>query len=312
MRQYAYVYVGKPARKNFRLGMDKGTWGWRLNDHGRHAAAAMTALANPRAANYLVFAQDVRTVNPPPGWPRVPDSDPAWNQAYVDKLILAQVTRPLYEDTEELWDDDVYPYRVSFDSPIELPQFPAGDLSLDVVFAIRTAALNRGLPVLGPAPVDETDIPPGETADDEPVPDRLLGDTDGLDGLTRALFRREQTMLRRKAFGRAATFDCGLCQRNLPVSLLRLAHIKRRADATTEERLNRANTMPACTLGCDELFERGYVVVDPDGRIRRNTLEPITPDLETVLTTLDGLTVPLFTERSAPFFAAHAARHGWL
>ncbi|MCG8916065.1 hypothetical protein L6E12_09710 [Actinokineospora sp. PR83] len=305
------MYVGKKASTNFGIGMRALTWGWKSNSHGDDVKEAMAELRKPRGMNYLVFARGLRTPNPPEGWPRTPANDPAWAATSLESITLAQITGPLREDTEQLWPDDLYPFRVPLGSPVELPALPAGGLSDEVVLTIRRALLLRGLPVLGAPPIDESDIPDEDTPEDDVVvPDRLLTGLDSLDGIALVLVRREQKRLRREMFGQAKSYTCSLCHRELPVSLLRLAHIKRRTEATTEERLNAANTMAACTLGCDELFERGYLVVDVQGLIHRNTAAPVvTVDLDGALSGLDGKKVLNYDSAAAPFFAAHADRH---
>jgi predicted restriction endonuclease len=61
---------------------------------------------------------------------------------------------------------------------------------------------------------------------------------------------------------------CDLCGREFPVELLIAAHIKQRAQCSNLERQDEANVvMSACRLGCDELFERGYISVNDDGAV---------------------------------------------
>ncbi|WP_026423423.1 hypothetical protein [Actinokineospora inagensis] len=110
--------------------------------------------------------------------------------------------------------------------------------------------------------------------------------------------------------GSAESLRCSLCHRELPVSLLRLAHIKRRAEATAKERLNTANTMPTCTLGAMNCSNAAYVLVDACGRSYRNArVSGITDDLDVALARFDGQKVLAFNSASAPFFAEHALRH---
>ncbi|WP_156757165.1 hypothetical protein [Actinokineospora pegani] len=312
MARYAYVYVGSQAQTNFDIGLAKRTWGWKTDSHGEEVARTMAWLRRPHGLTWLVFAREFQTLTPPSGWPRTPSDNVAWVSAFLKSITLAQVTGPLREDHTPLWPDDTYPFRVPLGSLVELPAIPPGGLRTEVLATARDAMLRRGLPLLGPTPIAETD-PVLDEIDDEPgedVSDRLLDGLDGLDGVARTIVRKEQRRLRRKRFGDAESIPCSLCHRELPVGLLRLAHIKRRADATTEERLNLANTMAACTLGCDELFERGYLLVDVQGHLRRNPGMPkVTVDLDGALARLDGRTVLEHSPASAPFFAAHAARH---
>lgn len=147
-------------------------------------------------------------------------------------------------------------------------------------------------------------------APDEDLPERLFGDLSDLDGFARAVVRREQQKLRSARFGALVEISCALCGRVLPVVLVRLAHIKRRAEATRDERLRLENTMPACTLGCDELFERGYLIVDQLGTITVNPAKKAaSPDLTDVLNTLGGREVQGYSASQQPFFSWHRDRH---
>jgi hypothetical protein len=79
--------------------------------------------------------------------------------------------------------------------------------------------------------------------------------------------RGEQEDLRRLLI-RGGQAACALCGLELPENLLVAAHIKRRSECTEAERRDLDNiAMPACTLGCDALYEQGYVAVSADGTV---------------------------------------------
>jgi len=68
--------------------------------------------------------------------------------------------------------------------------------------------------------------------------------------------------LRKALFGDQAKATCGICGEVYPVELLVAAHIKRRADCSEDERRDYAsNVMPMCAMGCDALYEKGYIAV---------------------------------------------------
>jgi len=93
-----------------------------------------------------------------------------------------------------------------------------------------------------------------------------LGETDAL---TIGRRRREQARLREYLLGRRATASCDVCGRELPAALLVAAHIVRRADLDEERRKDFGSiAMLACSLGCDDLFELGYIVVDEAGIVK--------------------------------------------
>ncbi|MDQ0605552.1 hypothetical protein QF037_009985 [Streptomyces canus] len=66
-----------------------------------------------------------------------------------------------------------------------------------------------------------------------------------------------------------------------------------------------ANIVPACLLGCDELFEHGHVYVTPAGVIAVNTKAVTTPDLAAAAEALEGLLVPDHGSHREPYFAWH-------
>lgn len=121
--------------------------------------------------------------------------------------------------------------------------------------------------------------------------------------------RLEQRFLRRYLFHGHIRRTCCMCGRELPVELLVAAHIKRRADCTPEEKRDYQNLVaPMCRIGCDDLYERQYVTVDPAGIIRRNPDLPLTPDLLQIIAPLEGRTCLASTPGTQPYFAWHA-RH---
>ncbi|WBP92091.1 hypothetical protein [Kitasatospora cathayae] len=69
-----------------------------------------------------------------------------------------------------------------------------------------------------------------------------------------------------------------LCGRALPATLLTAAHIKKHAVCTDDEKRDFANiAMLACSLGCDSLYERGYITVTDTGRIQVSPLAHTMP-----------------------------------
>jgi len=96
-----------------------------------------------------------------------------------------------------------------------------------------------------------------------------LGD---LDQRREGPVRREQSLLRRFLFGMSSEGHCCICGQMFPIQLLVAAHIKRRSECSRGEKRDYVNnTVAMCRFGCDELFERGYIVVDERGLIQRNT-----------------------------------------
>ncbi|MEU0507272.1 hypothetical protein [Nocardia sp. NPDC005998] len=87
------------------------------------------------------------------------------------------------------------------------------------------------------------------------------------DGTRVSSWRREHPALKRRLVELAGNV-CALCGRTLPPEFLVGAHIKKRWRCTDDERKDFDNIgMLACVLGCDSLFERGYVGVADGGAL---------------------------------------------
>lgn len=115
--------------------------------------------------------------------------------------------------------------------------------------------------------------------------------------------RKEQGLLRGILFGGVTESKCAICHRLLSTDLLVAAHIKPRKKCSTSERKNPNIVMPACRLGCDELFEKGYVLVDAKGVIHRNSNVEISSDLSEFISTLEGKDCLYFNDETEKFFA---------
>jgi hypothetical protein len=134
----------------------------------------------------------------------------------------------------------------------------------------------------------------------------VLDPEEPLDAFGRVKLRKEQAKLRRALFGAKRNGICGLCGKTLPVELLVAAHIKKRSRCTTEERRDYTNlVMAMCKLGCDDLFERGFVAV-VDGKVVKTERISFTPDLATYVDLLLGREVPLWSTGSRPYFYWHS------
>jgi hypothetical protein len=119
--------------------------------------------------------------------------------------------------------------------------------------------------------------------------------------------RKEQAYLRQKLLGKSRMGTCALCGETFPRNLLVTAHIKPRAKCDYEELRDFANiAMVACAFGCDDLYEKGYLAIDDDGRILVGPL--VADDRSAVgrrLSQLQGRTCSAFTSTTRDYFSWH-------
>lgn len=129
-----------------------------------------------------------------------------------------------------------------------------------------------------------------------------------LDTITNGTSRKEQSYLRKKIFKDKKLETCSICGAELPVDLLVTAHLKRRADCTKDERLDVENiVLPMCKMGCDDLYEKGYILVE-QGVIKVNENKYKTPWLERYLDRIDGTKCTGWKKEMAKYFEYHNTR----
>ncbi|MEU1863685.1 hypothetical protein [Streptomyces gardneri] len=118
--------------------------------------------------------------------------------------------------------------------------------------------------------------------------------------------RGEQTALKRRLL-KEGSGECALCGRALPGAFLIAAHIKKRAMCSDDEKRDLANVaMLACTLGCDAVYEHGYVSVTTNGAIQISPLATEIPEVEAYIQDkLTGRTVTWWTPHREPYYAWH-------
>ncbi|MFS4107229.1 hypothetical protein [Streptomyces sp. PD-S100-1] len=228
-----------------------------------------------------------------------------WANASLQRLSVTQVSRPYFTDSTPVWPDDDYPERLGIDVLEDEQHVDGTTLGADAMEALRLSANKQGAAVLQPGIAAVAQL-----ADALSAPSGLPGgktvEHEGADSAVAQVFvRREQAKVRATLFGGATNAACALCGRVLPVRFIRAAHIKRRSAASRQERLMMANIMPACLIGCDELFEHGYVFVTDDGTIAVSSKSHTTLDLVVAAKALAGRTVADYGPHRAAFYAWH-------
>ena len=88
----------------------------------------------------------------------------------------------------------------------------------------------------------------------------------------------------------------------MPTELLHAAHIKQRSECTKKEKTDPNIVMPLCKLGCDDLFEQGFILINSKGRIKKNSNTLISKDLDLHLESLVELECTSFNKNTAPYF----------
>lgn len=117
--------------------------------------------------------------------------------------------------------------------------------------------------------------------------------------------RGEQRELRSRLLGGTQDAECALCGRILPAHLLRAAHIKPRASCSEEEKRDISHVaFLACTLGCDHLFELGYLAVSEGGTVITAELSHYRA-LREHLAPMGGRRCPFHTADSSRYFQWH-------
>jgi hypothetical protein len=233
------------------------------------------------------------------------DSKVVGSGEVVHKLRSADLSRDL---GWELNNDSDLPYELIYMvgnvTPLDLPRAalwqalgyrPGADqVGLRVLDANKT---ERALQWLSEnAPISATEI--------RAVVEQLLG-LESTDVERASLSRREQRFWRQYFFSQSQTGRCAACCLTLPIELLVAAHIKPRWNCTHEERLDPANVIPMCLLGCDALFERAYMTVDPDGNIGAS--ERATGALRTRLNSVQGRRIAGWSPACRKYYESRAS-----
>ena len=114
--------------------------------------------------------------------------------------------------------------------------------------------------------------------------------------------RVEQQLLREFHMGERET-TCSLCHSTLPNALMVAGHIWERHKIKDDEtRKDPDVVMPVCKLGCDELFEKGFIVVDEDGSIVSDKKHIDTEPLVEFAQRYEGKKCLHFNEKTKRFF----------
>ena len=131
---------------------------------------------------------------------------------------------------------------------------------------------------------------------------------ESLDTETKGSGRKEQRKLRELHLKNRKTGTCSICGSELPSNLLVAAHIKKRSKCTLDEKKDLANVAtPMCVLGCDALFEKGYIGVN-EGKVA--SIKPAqTNHAKSHVSILDGESCRDWTEENQKYYEWHWNHH---
>ncbi|MGN9786003.1 HNH endonuclease [Nonomuraea sp. ZG12] len=125
------------------------------------------------------------------------------------------------------------------------------------------------------------------------------------------LHRGEQEQLRNHLLPpEVQAGQCALCGVEFPRRLLVAAHIKPRSECSDDERRQLSNIgMAACLLGCDALYELGYIGVAHGGTLLVSSEALLLPDptAEFLRIGLLGRRTPWWSEAREKYYAWHRA-----
>ncbi|MEK6153890.1 hypothetical protein WIW50_11545 [Flavobacteriaceae bacterium 3-367] len=120
--------------------------------------------------------------------------------------------------------------------------------------------------------------------------------------------RLEQIYLKRKLFGKRTRDTCAACKKDFPVSFLVTAHIKKRSCCSIDERKDLNVVMPMCKMGCDEIYEKGYIGVS-NGIFVDIRRTPNSKHLQDYIDQILGTKCEYFNDQTKDYFDWHYQHH---
>lgn len=131
------------------------------------------------------------------------------------------------------------------------------------------------------------------------------------DGSATRPTRNEHRFIVKHLFKGLATGTCCICLNDFPRNMLVAAHIKKRASCDRKEKLDIENiAAPMCRLGCDPLFEFGYISVKNGAVVRHPSLEAPAA-ISNYIDGLLGNFVPAWGPKTKKYFQWHRDTHGY-
>ena len=135
-----------------------------------------------------------------------------------------------------------------------------------------------------------------------------IQDQDSLDTTSKGRGRKEQRKLQEIHVKKKKPRLCSICGSEMPANLLVAAHIKKRSKCTLDEKKDLPNVAtPMCVLGCDALFEKGYIGVN-EGKVA-SIKSPQTNHAKSHVSMLEGESCRDWTEENKKYYEWHWNHH---
>lgn len=300
-----YVAAAEPGPRNLAAGLENLVWGWRdsvLDKQNRRENLTNREIVQGiRPGDLLIMGTQ---------GPNSRVGDGGWAHAKLGRVLFLRFTSGLREGHRPVWPDEIaagavlYPNRATFEVLYDVRPPEVADLDAAVLEALRWSANTQGS--AAPIRLAGQRAPQVSIAEAQNGAGRLNHDGE-FDALAHVLVRREQRKIRAQKFGDQPEVSCALCGMTFPARLVRAAHVKRRSACVPDELLDLSNIMAACALGCDEMFEHGYVAVDSTGLIVAG--KTASGDLATAVARIAGRQCSAHGSASLDFFAWHRRYH---
>lgn len=131
------------------------------------------------------------------------------------------------------------------------------------------------------------------------------------EGTTSVSTRLEHKYIVHHLFQGKLVGRCCICNKDYPRHLLVAAHIKKRSACKIEDKLDIENiALPMCRLGCDPLFEYGYLSVK-NGKVVKHPSKEGTAAINEYMESVVGNSVIGWSKKNKKYFAWHLETHGF-
>jgi hypothetical protein len=133
------IYVSNAAKNNFDIGMQQNIWG-----------AKKDVFRRGDVGDFVIFVFGLSWAGDekiPSGYPRIKLDDIGNFKGKTQRVVITRVKYPYFDDKIEVWPDDLYPYRFTFEiiREFETNQYFGLDYcNYNFVTSVRKSLLSKG------------------------------------------------------------------------------------------------------------------------------------------------------------------------